>query len=90
MLSNGFKIEKEMSIHVLDKRFLIAEIPIAYRNRLEGSESKLNTFKDGYRVLKTILKLYKDYKSLSFFRIIALVLLTSSLVPLKCGLILDT
>ena len=72
VLSNGFEIETEMSIHALDKRFLIAEIPIAYRDRPEGSESKLNTFQDGYRVLKTILKLYKDYKPLSFFGLIAL------------------
>ena len=123
VLSNGFEIETEMSIHALDKRFLIAEIPIAYRDRPEGSESKLNTFQDGYRVLKTILKLYKDYKPLSFFGLIALLLfllgsvmmipvlsgyfktglvvkfptlivaiglLTSSLVSLACGLMLDT
>jgi len=123
VLSNGFEIETEMSIHALDKRFLIAETPIAYRDRPEGSESKLNTFQDGYRVLKTILKLYKDYKPLSFFGIIALGLfllglvmmipvlsgyfktglvprfptllvaiglLTSSLVSLACGLMLDT
>ena len=74
VLSNGFEIETEMSIHALDKRFLIAETPIAYRDRPEGSESKLNTFQDGYRVLKTILKLYKDYKPLSFFGLIALLL----------------
>ena len=123
VLSNGFEIETEMSIHALDKRFLIAETPIAYRDRPEGSESKLNTFQDGYRVLKTILKLYKDYKPLSFFGLIALLLfllgsvmmipvlsgyfktglvvkfptlivaigsLTSSLVSLACGLMLDT
>ena len=123
VLSNGFEIETEMSIHALDKRFLIAETPIAYRDRPEGSESKLNTFQDGYRVLKTILKLYKDYKPLSFFGIIASILfllgltmmipvlsgyfktglvakfptlivsiglLTSSLVSLACGLMLDT
>lgn len=67
VLSSGFEIETEMSIHALDKRFLIDEIPIAYRDRPEGSESKLSTFSDGYRVLKTIIRLYKDYKPLSFF-----------------------
>lgn len=74
VLSNGFEIETEMSIHALDKRFLIREVPIAYRDRPDGSESKLNTFQDGYRVLKTILKLYKDYKPLSFFGLISALL----------------
>lgn len=74
VLSNGFEIETEMSIHALDKRFLMREVSIAYRDRPEGSESKLSTFKDGYRVIKTILKLHKDYKPLSFFGIISTVL----------------
>ena len=123
VLSKGFEIETEMSIHALDKKFLIREVPIAYRDRPDGSESKLNTFSDGFRVLKTILNLYKDYKPLSFFGlisgilfitgalmmipvlsgylrtslvakfptlIVAIGLLTSSLVSLGCGLILDT
>ena len=72
VLSNGFEIETEMSIHALDKRFLISEIPISYRDRPEGSESKLSTFSDGYKVLKTILKLYKDYKPMSFFGFVSL------------------
>lgn len=72
VLSNGFEIETEMSIHALDKRFLISEIPISYRDRPEGSESKLSTFSDGYKVLKTIIKLYKDYKPISFFGFVSL------------------
>lgn len=78
VLSKGFEIETEMSIHALDKKFLIGEVPIAYRDRPEGSESKLNTFADGFKVLKTILNLYKDYKPLSFFGIISLILLLLS------------
>ena len=72
VITPKFEIETEMSLYALDKGFVMKEIPIDYRDRPEGSESKLNTFQDGYRVLKTILKLYKDYKPLSFFGIIAL------------------
>nr|WP_312215043.1 glycosyltransferase family 2 protein [Clostridioides sp.] len=75
VLSKGFEIETEMSIHALDKRFLIDEVEIDYRDRPDGSESKLNTFRDGFRVLKTILNLYKDYKPLSFFGGISAILL---------------
>jgi len=67
ILSGGFEIETEMSIHALDKKFLIKEIPIIYRDRPEGSFSKLNTINDGMRVLKTILTLFKDYKPMGFF-----------------------
>jgi len=69
--SSGFEIETEMTLHTLDKKFLIREIPIEYRDRPEGSESKLNTVSDGIRVLKTILWVFKDYKPLSFFSILA-------------------
>ena len=71
VLSKGFEIETEMTIHALDKNFLIREIPVAYRDRPEGSVSKLNTVKDGVKVLKTIAGLYKNYKPLGFFTIIA-------------------
>ena len=67
VLSKGFEIETEMSIHALDKKFRLKEIPIEYRDRPDGSESKLNTFRDGYRVIKTLLELFKDYKPLLFF-----------------------
>ena len=58
-----------MSIHALDKKFLLKEIPIEYRDRPEGSESKLNTFRDGYRVLMMLASLFKDYKPMGFFSI---------------------
>lgn len=74
VLSNGFEIETEMTLHALDKKFLIKEIPIIYRDRPEGSFSKLNTINDGIRVIGTIFKLFKNYKPLSFFGIIALIL----------------
>lgn len=73
VLSEGFEIETEMSIHALDKKFLLKEIPIDYRDRPEGSSSKLNTYKDGIKVLRTILSLFKDYKPLPFFSILALI-----------------
>lgn len=69
VLSPGFEIETEMSIHALDKKFLIKEIPIDYRDRPEGSVSKLNTVSDGIKVMKTIFLLFKDYKPLAFFGI---------------------
>lgn len=67
VMSPGFQVETELSIHSLDKRFLICEIPIVYRDRPEGSESKLNTVSDGIKVIKTIFTLFKDYKPLIFF-----------------------
>lgn len=73
VLSSGFEIETEMSIHALDKKFRLKEIPIDYRDRPEGSSSKLNTYKDGIRVLKTILSLFKDYKPFPFFLTISLI-----------------
>ena len=71
VLSHGFEIETEMTIHALDKNFLIKEIPVQYRDRPEGSFSKLNTYKDGIKVLLTITKLFRDYKPLFFFSIFA-------------------
>ncbi|PJI09721.1 MULTISPECIES: glycosyltransferase family 2 protein [Clostridium] len=80
ILSTGFEIETEMSIHSLDKNFLLKEIPINYRDRPAGSSSKLNTYKDGLRVIKTILSLFKDYKPLEFFSIISLIILILGLI----------
>jgi len=71
ILSHGFEIETEMTIHALDKNFLIKEVPVQYRDRPEGSFSKLNTYKDGIKVLLTITKLFRDYKPLFFFSIFA-------------------
>jgi len=78
--SNGFEIETEMTLHALDKKFLIQEIPIEYRDRPEGSFSKLNTISDGMRVLKTILWVFKDYKPLTFFTILSGVFLVLALL----------
>jgi glycosyltransferase involved in cell wall biosynthesis len=74
VLSQGFEIETEMTIHALDKNFLLQSIAVSYRDRPEGSVSKLNTFSDGFKVLRTIFRLYKDYKPLAFFSLFALLL----------------
>ena len=79
VLSQGFEIETEMTLHALDKKFTIKEIPINYTDRPEGSFSKLNTFSDGFLVLKTIFMLFKDYKPFKFFSIIAIILFTFSM-----------
>lgn len=71
VLSSGFQIETELSIHAADKRWRIVQVPISYRDRPEGSNSKLNTFRDGAKVLATILSLFKDYKPLGFFSLLA-------------------
>ena len=80
VLSKGFEIETEMTIHALDKNFLLKEIPVEYRDRPEGSVSKLNTYSDGFRVLKTIARLFKEYKPTIFFSFISLIFLIISLV----------
>ena len=74
VLSSGFEIETDMTIHAVDKNMLVENVIIDYRDRPDGSESKLNTYSDGFKVLKTIFKLYKDYKPLHFFNTIAIVL----------------
>lgn len=74
VLSKGFEIETEMSIHAVDKNMLVENEIIEYRDRPEGSESKLNTYSDGFKVLKTIGKLYKDCKPLEFFSALAVLL----------------
>ena len=72
VLSPGFEIETELSIHAVDKRWRIEQVPIDYRDRPEGSESKLSTFSDGAKVLRMILSLFKDYRPLPFFNLLAL------------------
>ncbi|MBE6148365.1 MAG: glycosyltransferase [Firmicutes bacterium] len=71
VLSKGFEIETEMTIHAVDKNYRLVEVPVNYKDRPEGSESKLNTYKDGAKVLKTIAVLFKEYKPAAFFNIIA-------------------
>lgn len=79
VISKGFEIETEMTIHALDKNFYIEEFPIEYRDRPLGSESKLNTVSDGIKVIKTIAKLFKEYKPFAFFSIISIILWIISL-----------
>ena len=67
VLSKGFEIETEMTIHALDKNFYIEEIPVDYKDREAGSESKLNTISDGIKVLATIARLFEEYRPLLFF-----------------------
>ena len=67
IMSQKFEIETELTFHALDKRFLIKEIPISYRNRPSGSKSKLNTVSDGIKVIKTIVRMCKDSKPRQFF-----------------------
>ena len=74
VLSPKFEIETEMSLYALDKKYIIKEIPIVYRDRPEGSSSKLNTVGDGIKVVKTIARMFKDYKPFKFFGLIALIL----------------
>ncbi len=80
VLSKGFEIETEMTIHAIDKNFKLVEIPVTYRDRPEGSVSKLNTYSDGLKVLKTIATLFKEYKPSLFFNIFAMITLLISLL----------
>ena len=75
VLSTGFEIETEMSIHAIDKNMQLETVVIQYRDRPEGSESKLNTYSDGFRVLRTIARLYRSYKPLAYFGLLSLLLL---------------
>ena len=80
VLSKEFEIETEMTIHALDHNYRIEELPVEYRNRPEGSTSKLNTFSDGLKVLKTIFLLFRDYKPFLFFSIFAYVLAAIAII----------
>ena len=78
VLSRGFEIETEMTIHAADKNMVIKNVIVEYRDRPLGSVSKLNTFSDGFKVLSTILRLYRDYRPLSFFGLLSLFLMLLS------------
>ena len=80
VLSKNFEIETEMTIHAVDKNYKIKEIPVTYRDRPQGSVSKLNTYSDGIKVLKTIATLFKEYKPMGFFSLISLLLVLISLI----------
>ncbi len=80
VLSQGFEIETEMTIHAVDKNMSVENVIIEYRDRPDGSESKLNTYSDGFKVLKTIFKLYKNYKPLQFFSALSAVFVILALI----------
>ena len=75
IISRNFEIETEMTIHALDKNFLIRELKIDYRDRQEGSHSKLNTYLDGMKVVSTVFMMFRDYRPLKFFSLISALLL---------------
>ena len=79
VLSKGFEIETEMSIHAVDKNMRVANEVIEYRDRTQGSVSKLNTYSDGFKVLKTILMLYRNYRPLGYFMALAVLLFLTGL-----------
>ncbi len=79
VLSKGFEIETEMSIHAVEKNMRIENVVVEYRDRPEGSVSKLNTYSDGLKVLRTIFRLYKNYRPLAFFGTVAGILLIVSM-----------
>lgn len=83
VLSEGFQIETELSIHAVDRRWRILDVPIVYRDRPAGSESKLNTVSDGIKVIMMIGSLFKNYRPLKFFSLIALLFFILGLI---CGL----
>lgn len=80
VLSKGFEIETEMTIHAVNNNMQIENVVIEYRDRPTGSESKLNTYSDGFKVLRTIMRLYRDYKPLGFFSVIAGILAALSII----------
>ncbi|MCR4745367.1 MAG: glycosyl transferase, partial [Lachnospiraceae bacterium] len=80
VLSHGFEIETEMTIHAVDKNMYVENIVIEYRDRPDGSVSKLNTYSDGMKVLLTIARLFRDYKPMQFFGIFAVMLMLFAFV----------
>ncbi len=80
VLSKGFEIETEMSIHAADKNMQVENVVIEYRDRPAGSVSKLNTFSDGFRVLRTIARMYQTFKPMNFFGMLSVVLAVLSVL----------
>jgi len=80
VLSPNFELETEMTLYALDKKYIIKEIPIEFQERPDGSESKVNTVKDGIKVLKTIIRMFKDYKPFRFFGVFSLVFFIIGLI----------
>lgn len=75
ILIEGFELETDITLHALDNRFPVVEVPIDYKDRPEGSFSKLNTFRDGFRVIFTIVKMLKNYRPFTFFGSLSLICL---------------
>lgn len=80
VLSKGFEIETEMTIHAIDKNMQMENVIVEYRDRPDGSESKLNTFSDGFKVLGTILRLYRIYKPMQFFAFLSTIMVAVAVV----------
>ena len=80
VMSKGFEIETEMTIHAVNNNMQVENVLVEYRDRPEGSESKLNTFSDGFKVLITIIRLFREYKPFQFFGLISLFLILLSVV----------
>lgn len=80
LMSNGFEIETEMTIFALANKLKVMQVPINYKDRPEGSFSKLNTFSDGFKVILTIFNLLKEYKPLMFFSLLALLCVLFGLI----------
>lgn len=80
VISKGFEIETEMSIHAADKNMFVENVVIEYRDRPEGSESKLNTYSDGFKVIRTIIRLFRTYKPMNFFGLLTFVLTLLSVI----------
>ncbi|MBO4347596.1 MAG: glycosyl transferase, partial [Lachnospiraceae bacterium] len=85
VLSKGFEIETEMSIHAVDKNMYVENVVIEYKDRPQGSTSKLNTYSDGFKVLRTIMRLYRTYRPSRFFGLISSILMllaTGFMIPI--------
>ena len=80
VFSKGFEIETEMTIHAVNYNMQVENVVVEYRDRPEGSESKLNTYSDGFRVIRKMLQLYKNYKPMHFFGMLALLLTVISVI----------
>ena len=82
VMSKGFEIETEMTIHAVSNNMQVENVIVEYRDRPEGSESKLNTYSDGIKVIMTIIRLYREYKPFGFFGLLSLLLMA-----VRCGLL---
>ena len=80
VLSKGFEIETEMTIHALDKNLSVQSVQVEYRDRPADSPTKLNTYSDGMKVLRTIVRLYKEYRPMSFFGLLAALMALVSVI----------